>query len=168
MKSLLLCEICEEIIAGVDLLKLKRPLTSEMFLSPGDGYENPFPAGIEWEWFRCPYCHNQPFVTTEEEIDRFVMGTWPGPEKVKTSQGFYVIGNPRRPGEPAKTLREVFEEEDLAKEWAERAAKVVSVVLVLENREVGIATNSPGFEQAASSVAGKPAFGPRKAVHRTR
>lgn len=140
MKATILCEICDEPIVVADLDILTRPLTAGQFTPLGDAYSLPFSEDVSWEWFRCPHCNMRPFVVSEEQIEEFVMGRWPGPETVRTDKGVFVIGTGDYPGvEPfLKVSRDTPDETDLAEEWLERL--VAAGVRVIEGDTVDPST----------------------------
>lgn len=124
----LLCEVCDEPIAQMRLHDLARPLLGSMFHPLGTGYTSPFPdPDMTWEWMRCPYCSSRPFIVTEEEATRAVEGTWDGPERVKTDQGFYRIQSKEFPGIPPQVQIMIHTDEELEAEWQARLKRVSQV-----------------------------------------
>jgi hypothetical protein len=126
MEAIVLCEVCDEPIVRARLEDLQRPLIGRMFLPLGKAYSLPFQDDASWEWFRCPYCNCRPMICTEEQIEAFVIGTWAGPERVMTTDGFFVIGSDDFPAIPAllKIKREERSNEELAEEWAQRQGEL--------------------------------------------
>ena len=59
-----ICDCCESEIARVLESELSFPLQSSMFQSmmPFNGVPDPFDKGLNWEYWKCPYCHHRPFI----------------------------------------------------------------------------------------------------------
>ena len=61
-KIKVLCQLCDEVIAIIDLRTIKYPLTADMFKShdADHGLPDPFYPGADWEFFKCPYGQHRP------------------------------------------------------------------------------------------------------------
>ena len=59
-----ICEICNEYIAQVNIEDVSVPMLGSMFKTPDDfhGYDPPFLPDTEWEDMRCGYCNQRPFT----------------------------------------------------------------------------------------------------------
>jgi hypothetical protein len=59
-----ICEICNEYIAQVNIEEVSVPMLGSMFKTPDDfhGYDPPFLPETEWEDMRCGYCNQRPFT----------------------------------------------------------------------------------------------------------
>jgi Zinc finger, C2H2 type. len=59
-----ICEICNEYIATVNLEDVSVPMLGSMFKTPDDfhGYDPPFLPDTTWEDMRCGYCNQRPFT----------------------------------------------------------------------------------------------------------
>ena len=59
-----ICEICNEYIAKVNIEEVSVPMLGSMFKTPDDfhGYDPPFLPDTEWEDMRCGYCNQRPFT----------------------------------------------------------------------------------------------------------
>ena len=70
MKTVVICEICGERIATVEIDRLTYPLSGAMFESvdPEHQVPSPFDAGQEWETFRCPYGRTHRPMFKDNEI----------------------------------------------------------------------------------------------------
>ena len=79
MQTKVICQICKEIIAEINIETAHTPLSGAMFLSPdpGHGYPAPFNASHGWEDMRCPRGGHRPLI-------------WP--DKVLTDKGLYTFG----------------------------------------------------------------------------
>ena len=58
-----ICEICNEYIAQVNIEEVSVPMLGSMFKTPDDfhGYDPPFLPDTTWEDMRCGYCNQRPF-----------------------------------------------------------------------------------------------------------
>ena len=58
------CEICREKVAMADEATLVQPIRGSMFLSPDawHGVPDPFAPTVDWEFMKCPWCLNRPFI----------------------------------------------------------------------------------------------------------
>ncbi|MFA5322859.1 MAG: C2H2-type zinc finger protein [Smithella sp.] len=67
------CQICDEIIATLDLTKVKLPITGEMFKSHdrAHGVPDPFYPGCEFEFMRCPYGGHRPMILPDKILTVF-------------------------------------------------------------------------------------------------
>ena len=87
----LVCEICNETIAGFFEMDIKYPLTGAMFHSPDPNGEVPAPfhESLAWQYFRCPWCQHLPFIvdfdTYEEATDLNF------PKRLRTPDGYFEI-----------------------------------------------------------------------------
>ena len=74
-KTRVKCEICQEVIATIDLLTINAPIYGWMFTSPDPfhGYPDPFPPDVPWEFMKCPHCRNRPFLADDPETCVIVM-----------------------------------------------------------------------------------------------
>ena len=74
----ILCEICYEVIAIVDIRELCLPLKPEMFrsVSPTRDMPPPFAPGVDFEFMLCPHCRHR-FAVEENRI--------------RTQDGFYTV-----------------------------------------------------------------------------
>ena len=54
------CEICQEKLATFD--RLTHPISGGQFMPLGPGYPPPWPATVDWEHMRCPFCRFRPLV----------------------------------------------------------------------------------------------------------
>ncbi len=79
MQAKVICQLCKETIAEVDIEKLHTPLSGAMFMShdPGHGIPAPFNASHGWEEFRCPMGGHRPLI-------------WP--DKILTDKGLFTFG----------------------------------------------------------------------------
>jgi|ADurb_Total_1113_FD_contig_51_1671032_length_1372_multi_2_in_0_out_0_4 hypothetical protein len=59
-----ICEICNEYIAQVNIEEVSVPMLGSMFKTPDDfhGYDPPFLPDTTWEDMRCGYCNQRPFT----------------------------------------------------------------------------------------------------------
>lgn len=120
----ILCEICDEPLVKAYLPNLSRPLIASMFEPLDEGHIFPFPdPNTTWEWMKCPHCKSRPFIISEQQASDAVSGNWPGPEKVKTDKGEYVIYSSTCPGIPPQINVQIHTEEELEQEWAKRSGK---------------------------------------------
>ena len=118
----ILCEICDHPLARAHLPNLRRPLVANMFEPVEAGYPFPFPdENMTWEWMKCPMCKVRPFIVSEEEASLAVEGKWPGPEKVKTDKGEYLISSHDYPGVPPQINIQIHDDAELEKEWKARS-----------------------------------------------
>lgn len=64
-----ICEICTTPIAKIDLSKMHKPITTDMFLplDPHHGQMVPFIPGVEFEFMYCPCCRKR-FAVIEDRI----------------------------------------------------------------------------------------------------
>jgi len=70
MKTVVICQVCQERIATVDIDRLTYPLSGAMFESvdPEHQVPSPFDSGQEWETFRCPYGRTHRPMFKDNEI----------------------------------------------------------------------------------------------------
>jgi len=70
MKTVVICQVCQERIATVDIDRLTYPLSGAMFESvdPAHQVPSPFDSGQEWETFRCPYGRTHRPMFKDNEI----------------------------------------------------------------------------------------------------
>ena len=71
--ELVKCEICDEIIASVNMGILHKPMTGWMFM-PKDNHHNfppPFFNTSDWKEMRCPYCRKRPFQSPDYFKNKF-------------------------------------------------------------------------------------------------
>lgn len=59
-----ICQICGEVIALVNLSDIRFPIQGTMFGSPDPfhGFPPPFPPESNWDNMRCPYGNHRPFL----------------------------------------------------------------------------------------------------------
>lgn len=59
-----ICEICTEHIANVNMKDMDLPMKGWMFKSPDTvhGFDPPFLPDTTWEDMRCGYCNQRPFT----------------------------------------------------------------------------------------------------------
>jgi hypothetical protein len=59
-----ICEICKEVIATVEMKDMAIPMVGSMFRSPdkAHGYDPPFLPDTTWEDMLCGYCNHRPFT----------------------------------------------------------------------------------------------------------
>lgn len=115
------CEICEERIASATKIMLGLPIMSYMFAPVGPGHDHPWPEPVSWEFMACPVCGYRPFILTEEQVQRWVERRGPGPDRVKTTKGFYTVYSPLEPGETPTRIYEPEESDaELELQWNER------------------------------------------------
>ena len=67
--------------------KLKLPLMGFMFGPKGEGYHQPFPPEVDWQFFFCPYCRHTPFLIDEQISQAWSDKRGPGPEMLFTTWG---------------------------------------------------------------------------------
>jgi hypothetical protein len=84
------CQICFEWIGTVDNETLAYPMRGFMFKSvdPHHGYEPPFPAGAEWEDFRCTHGPHRPMIKDNEiQTDEGMISVTHVPREAQGARG---------------------------------------------------------------------------------
>jgi hypothetical protein len=68
-EAVVICQICSEAIAKVDLYRFHRPITTHMFRSIDEahGVPVPFLPGIDFEFMYCPHCRKR-FAVNDTQI----------------------------------------------------------------------------------------------------
>ncbi len=66
-----MCEICFEIIARVNMEDFEVPMVGKIFLSKDakHNYPDPFPPTLDWMHMKCPYCRWRPFLHQHKFIN---------------------------------------------------------------------------------------------------
>jgi hypothetical protein len=81
----LVCEICLTDIGRFDDAAISQPMRPGMFLPLAEGYAQPFPTEVEWEYFLCPVCGKRA-MGWDAEMEGLTRE-----DRLLTDTGFFVV-----------------------------------------------------------------------------